>query len=190
MAVLGAEHLALRGIARVLQIDAAILRRGGDFDVELWRNIVAYIREFPDRIHHPKEEDFLFKAMRQRSAATAGLLDRLNHEHELEKEKIDALSVALDAFEGDEAGATDHLAELAMDYADFLAAHLKLEEEEAFPLAERVLTEEDWVGIDAVFAKNQDPLGGAGGEAEAERFRDLHRRIMQLGTLPIGVPKT
>ena len=31
-------------------------------DVSLLRDIVEYIEEFPDKIHHPKEERYIFRA--------------------------------------------------------------------------------------------------------------------------------
>ena len=49
-------------------------------------------------------------------------------------------------------------AEKAERYANFQWRHMQQEEELVLPLAERVLTEEDWREIDAAFAGNADPL--------------------------------
>lgn len=189
MRVLRDEHRALRGIARILKMDGEIVAGGGEIDTGVLRDIVRYLREFPNRIHHPKEEAFLFKALRARHREAAGLLDRLGHEHEAEEQKVEALSAAVESFERGEDGAGKRLAEAASGYGEFLESHITLEDEEVFPLAERVLGEEDWKPIDAAFAVNRDPLAGARGEAEALHFRDLHRRIMLLGAPPIGMPR-
>ncbi len=190
MRVLRTEHHALKGIARILKMDGEIVAGGGEIDTGVLRDVVEYLREFPNRIHHPKEEAFLFKALRARDPEAAGLLDRLDHDHDVEKQKVEALSVAVESFDRGEDGAGERLAEAASGYGEFLESHITLEDEEAFPLAERVLTEEDWKPIDAAFAVNRDPLAGVQGEAEASRFRSLHRRIMQLGAPPIGMPRT
>ena len=64
---------------------------------------------------------------------------------------------------------------------------MKLENEQAFPLAGKVLTDEDWAEIDAAFAENKDPF--ATGE-QLERFANLHRRIVGMGLPPFGMPDT
>ena len=52
-----------------------------------------------------------------------------------------------------------HEFEAAVDaYADFHWRHMRKEEHKLLPLAERVLTAEDWRAIDRAFAANEDPV--------------------------------
>ena len=46
------------------------------------------------------------------------------------------------------------------DYTDTFLAHMRIEENEVLPLAQRVLSEDDWRELDAAFATNRDPLTG------------------------------
>ena len=52
------------------------------------------------------------------------------------------------------------------------------------PLAERVLTVDDWADLDQAFGANRDPLTGH--EAEAD-YRALFTRIVGLVPAPIGL---
>jgi hemerythrin-like domain-containing protein len=69
-------------------------------------------------------------------------------------------------------------------YVDFYLAHMRTEELEILPLAEKVLTEADWAELDAEFSQNRDPLTGH--EAQAE-YRALFSRIVCLVPAPIGL---
>jgi len=183
--VLAAEHLALRAVARIVAIEAEILRRDGRADIDLLQNIAAYIAEFPNRIHHPKEEDVLFRRMRARAPQRCGaILDRLLAEHVSESASIAVFLAALADFRAGLADAATNLARVAASYAKYLDRHIETENTLAFPLAEEVLHETDWDAIDAAFLSNADPL--VSGD-ESSRFRDLHRHIMALGALPPGL---
>lgn len=183
--VLMREHLALRAVARVVAYEAELLLNRQPADLALLAAIRDYIVEFPDRIHHPKEEDELFRRMRARDAARcAPILDQLLAEHGAEATKIGEFDAALRRLQDGQAGAAEALGRIAAAYAAFLNHHIDLENGEAFPLAEKVLTEEDWEAIDAAFAANDDPL--AGGAANA-RFDVLHRRILALAAPPPGL---
>lgn len=182
--ILAHEHLALRAVGRVLAMEAELLRRGDTADADLLGLIVEYLEAFPNRIHHPKEESELFRRMRERDpAGCAAILDQLLADHEKESVHIGALAEAVRAYAvGRDTG---HLADLAARYAHFLDQHIDLEDREAFPKAETVLSEADWRAVDAAFLANDDPL--ASGRDTDGRFAALHRRIVSLGAPPPGL---
>lgn len=183
--VLAKEHLALRAVARIVAMEAELLRRDGRMDVDLLEDIAAYIAEFPNRIHHPKEEDCLFSRMRARAPERcAEVLDRLLFEHEKEGEGVEAFRAALAAYRAGLPDARAQLADVAATYATYLDRHIETEDTQAFPLAKEVLLEEDWAEIDAAFLSNDDPL--VSGD-EASHFAELHRRIIAMGAMPPGM---
>lgn len=185
MRILGREHLALRAVARFIAMEAVLLARDGQADVALLESIAAYIAEFPNRIHHPKEEAFLFRAMRERAPQRCtALLDRLLHDHGKEDESIEQFLSALSDYKNSAPGATARLAEVAASYARHLERHIEVENTQAFPLAEEVLLASDWQAIDVAFLANDDPLVST---TPGLRYADLHRRIMALGATPPGV---
>ena len=69
-------------------------------------------------------------------------------------------------------------------YVDFYLEHMRVEETEVLPLAERVLVADDWKELDAAFLKNRDPLAGA--EADGV-YRDLFQKILTSLPAPLGL---
>ena len=84
--------------------------------------------------------------------------------------------------EGHEAAGQDFCA-IAVRYAEFEWAHLRTEEDALIPIAERVLTDEDWTTIHAAFRANDNPLFGIKPKDEADA---LYQRILDLAPPPIG----
>jgi hemerythrin-like domain-containing protein len=179
------EHRALAGMLTALRALVRDVRdRGTTPDFTLLRAIVFYIHAFPERLHHPKETDLLFRALRERSPEAAAVLDRLDTDHERGEDAVMRLAMALLEYEqlGDPRRAA--FAEAVERYVDGYLRHMEIEEREILPLAEKRLSAEDWTRIDDAFARNRDPLTGHAPEAE---YRALFSRIVNLAPAPIGL---
>jgi hypothetical protein len=70
------------------------------------------------------------------------------------------------------------------DYAAFHWEHMRAEEKEVLPLAEKHLTATDWEAIDAAFLGHTDPMLGT--EAGV-KYDTLFTRIVNLAPPPIGL---
>ncbi len=156
----------------VEQVESGELQPNFDF----LSAVLDYIEGFPDSFHHPKEDEFLFPALRRRSAEAAALIDRLSDEHVQGVELLGRLRGALAACRRD-AAAFGPFAAAAKAYIDFEIAHIGLEERELLPLAERALEAADWAAIDAAFGENDDPLFGT---VRRDQFEGLYRQILEL----------
>jgi len=186
ISVLKSEHrslsvvlLALKELARMAQDP------GVEPDWRPFRAMLRYIDEFPERLHHPKEDAVLFARLAARSPEAAALVEDLQSEHRAGARLIRELERQLVIFEDRwPAGAPEFLSAVG-DYAAFQWAHMRKEEENLLPLAQRLLTAEDWSRIDAAFAVNADPLAGA----PADDMRQLFSRIANLAPAPIGLGK-
>jgi hemerythrin-like domain-containing protein len=179
------EHGALSAmLGSILLLLAQHRRRGSLPNFTALRAMLFYVDEFPEQRHHRKESELLFPKLRARTPQAGALLDRLDAEHARGEQAIRALEHALLAFEM--LGETRRLAfeQAAQRYVDFYLAHMRLEETEILPLAERVLSEADWVELDAAFAANRDPFTGHTPEAPYEA---LFSRIVNLVPAPIGL---
>ena len=182
------EHQNLWRIAITMDLVADEIDNGSQVDPAFFHSVFDYIEQFVDRAHHPKEDDFLFRLMRQRSAAAAGVLDRLQAEHRNGPENLKALRQALAE------SATNSATNQATNQARFSAAlrtytlglknHIRAEEKDAIPLAREVLSAEDWAEIDRAFLDNADPVFGEKAKAE---FRELFHRIASLAPESIGL---
>jgi hemerythrin-like domain-containing protein len=146
--------------------------------------MLYYIDTFPERLHHPKEDRYLFERLRRRTHAVDALLARLEAQHQRGAQLIRGLEQALLRFEQ---GGPSHLEGFALrieEYAEFHWEHMRLEEDELLPLAEQYLQPDDWADIEAAFLANADPLIGA----ELQKNYDaLFTRIVELAPPPIGL---
>ena len=76
-------------------------------------------------------------------------------------------------------------------YLRFYEEHMRLEEEQVLPAAERCFSAADWQEMDAAFARNHDPLGrllaGAGVSGLDPLYQALFSRIARLAPPPVGL---
>jgi hemerythrin-like domain-containing protein len=178
------EHFAIAAVLYSLRYLVRGMRdRGEPADFRLLHAIFDYIVSYPDRWHHPKENDYLFAAVRARSHEADALIAELEREHEAGRPQIEALKRLLVAFERDGADAGPAFFAAVERYTDSEWAHMHKEEDLLMPIAERVLTDADWAGIAAAFRENDNPLFGLKPKEDAER---LYQRILSLAPAPIG----
>ena len=179
------EHVALAAMLRSIVMLLAQHRKAGTLpDFAALRAMVFYVDEFPEKRHHRKESELLFPKLRARTPLSRELLDQLDDDHARGERKIRHVQHALLGFEMLGEPRRQAFEEAVDSYVDFYLAHMALEEREILPLAERVLTDEDWAQLDAAFAENKDPL--AGHEPEPD-YRALFTRIVNAVPAPIGL---
>jgi hemerythrin-like domain-containing protein len=178
------EH---RSISAVLHALKQLATDAEDSSVEprfeVFRAMIYYIDQFPERLHHPKEDKYLFALLEARAPQTRELVEELRAEHVMGAQLIRDLEQALVGLEvGWQGGARAFNA--AVDaYAQFHWNHMRKEEQKLLPLAERFLTVEDWREIDAAFAGNNDPIA----DLREQDFEKLFSRIVTLAPEPIGL---
>lgn len=177
------EHLAIGTVLYVLHYLVRDMRAGGEPNFPVLRAILDYIVSYPDRWHHPKEDKYLFAAVRRRTHEADTLIARLEREHALGHPMVDELKQRLIAFQQGEADAGEPFFATAERYAELEWGHLQTEEDVFLPIAERVLSVEDWAEIHAAFRENDNPLFGIKPRDEAET---LYQRILALAPAPIG----
>jgi branched-chain amino acid transport system ATP-binding protein len=179
------EHRSLAAVLGGMLHLVRVIRDGGAApDFTLFGAMIYYIDAFPERFHHPKEDAYLFRILRQRDADAAELIERLQSEHRAGEDKIRVLAHALLRYQY---GGTAQFAQFATaveSYAAFHWEHMRAEEDRVLPLARARLSASDWAEIDAAFASNDDPMVGA---KAGEEYDALFRRIANLAPPPIGV---
>ena len=179
------EH---RSIAAILHgMDYLVQRiraRRKKVDPRVFHAMLYYLDTFSERMHHPKEDQYLFKAMRERSAEAGTFIADLEEDHARGEDALRRLAQCLIRYE--EGGEREFPAfereveNFVRNYRD----HMRKEEDVVFPLAERLLSASDWQAIDRAFEENRDPLAG---ERDTRDFGKLFDRIVNLAPPPIGV---
>ncbi len=178
------EHRALAAVLRGLEhLAKQIDEKGKEPDFALLKSMLDYIVAFPDKLHHPKEDAYLYRLLRVREPATAAVLDELEEEHRQGPELVGRVITALQGYQQDPAAFASY-AEALADYARFQWDHMNKEEDVILPLADKALQPADWAEIDAAFKSNEDPLVGTSTQRE---FRDLFRRVVTVMPAPLGL---
>ena len=181
------EHRALARVTETLEtLTAQVVDAQSEPDFGLLSSLLYYLDVVPERLHHPKEERYLFAALRERSAEAAPLVERLHREHERSPHVLGELERALVHWQG---GACDGLQAFALGVArfcEFTWTHMRTEETEVLPLAERCLTDTDWMSMAEAFGANGDPLFGLSRRTEFDR---LYRRIADLAPRKLNLAR-
>ena len=179
------EHRAIAAVLHgMLYLVHDIRDRGTKPNFEVFGAMIYYIDAFPERFHHPKEDAYLFRVLRIRCPDLVPLLDRLEGEHWTGAHKIRLLEQALARYQHGGANEFPAFAAVVEDYAAFHWSHMRAEEDEVLPLAEKHLSAADWEAIDAAFLGHVDPMFGA---ETAGEYDALFSRIVNLAPPPIGV---
>lgn len=183
--ILHEEHAALAAMLRSILLLLAQHRREGSLpDFGALRAMLFYVDEFPEKRHHYKETALLFPKLRQRTPLANELLDHLDGDHAQGEQAVRELEHSLLAFEMMGETRREAFEQAAKRYVDFYLTHMRHEEEEILPLAQKLLTPEDWAELDKAFGANRDPLTGHEPEAE---YRALFSRITNAVPAPIGL---
>lgn len=179
------EHDQLSAVIHGMQYFVRAINNGEQApDPRVFRAMLLYISEYPEKIHHPKEDQYLFARLRERTNQVDQTLDELESQHMQGELQLRALEHALTHYELEGAVAFRSFFDLVESYAKFYFNHMGLEEDVVVPAAIKFLTPDDWAVINAQFAANQDPL--AGGEYK-ESFDKLFSIIVNITPAPIGL---
>jgi hemerythrin-like domain-containing protein len=152
-------------------------------DFTVFRAMLRYIDEYPERLHHPKEDEHLFARLALRTGAAAPLIADLMEEHNEGRRRVRELERSLLFLEDRWPVGVGEFRRLVDAYAQFHWNHMRKEEEQILPLAELHLTAEDWQAISAAFAGNHDPLA----DLREKDFQVLFSRIASLAPAPVGL---
>jgi hemerythrin-like domain-containing protein len=152
-------------------------------DFRAFHAMIHYIDAFPERLHHPKEDQLLFSVLWEKSPESRPLVEKLRDEHVEGARLVRALERSVREFEASGPQGAEAFAAAVKAYADFHWAHMTCEEKELLPLAERVLSEKDWAAVEKAFAQNEDPIA----DLREQDFDALYTRILSLVPAPVGL---
>lgn len=185
LSIIHDEHRSLAAVVhglRYLIRESQTKDTRPDFRI-LWA-MMSYLEEFPEKLHHPKENTYLFARLRQRTHEADTLLAELERQHAEGTQHVRDLELALGHFEAGMPDGLEKFSAAVEKFADKILKHMAFEENTLIPMARQHLTAEDWVEIGAAFSENGDPRFDAGSDQEC---RDLFSRIVNLAPPPIGV---
>ncbi len=170
------DHVNVARLLTMLEAQLDAVRaeqRSADF--ELMHDIMVYMTHYPDHTHHPME-DLVFQRMCDTSEEARPITEELGREHHGLAEKGIRFRDALERVVDGALVLRAELDEFGRDYAQFLRYHMDKEEGQAFPMAERMLSDEDWAWIESRMQAQEDPVFGP---AVTEQFKSLYEHIRE-----------
>ena len=185
LTIICGEHRTISAILHGMEYLVGEIRaQRKKIDPQVFHAMLYYLDTFAERVHHPKEDQYLFAVLRQRSSEAGALIAGLEQEHAGGEESLRRLAQSLIRYE--EGGEKEFPAfeRQVGNFVDSYRNHMRKEEEELFPLARKLLTPLDWAKIDEAFDENTDPLAA---ERDTKDFARLFTRIVNLAPPPIGV---
>ena len=178
VAIIRDEHRSLGAVIHGLEY---LIReaRGGKAQPRflLLRAMVYYVKQFPEKLHHPKEDAYLFAKLRERTSEFNETLSELERQHVAGHQIVAELERSLSAYEADPATGLDAFAAAVKRFAEAQWQHMSIETKVIMPAAQKYLTAGDWAEIARAFADNGDPRFSIDAD---EEFRQLFTRILNL----------
>lgn len=155
-------------------------------DPRVFRGLLHYLETYAGRLHHPKEDQYLFTAMRQFGPRAEAVIVGLEREHAGGERALRDLDHCLARCEIANQKRFAPFANAVEDYARDYLRHIQKEEEEIFPLAIELLTPADWEAIDNACRDNVDPFIAA---QEKRDLKEILDRVVSLAPPPVGGAK-
>jgi hemerythrin-like domain-containing protein len=179
------EHAGVTAVLRSLRM---LFDQGPGDEPERFfdtlRAMLFYIDEFPEKLHHPKESKLLFPMLAKAAPELVPVIRRLEDDHARGESRVREVQHLLVAWEM--IGESRRAAFVAAtdEYVRFYLDHMRIEETEVLPVAERVLGEAQWAELDRAFEINRDPLASGVRDPSFDR---LFTRIVLTTPAPVGV---
>ncbi|MGV8894592.1 MAG: hemerythrin domain-containing protein [Burkholderiaceae bacterium] len=178
------EHDRLSAVIQGMQHFVRAINKGKEApDPRVFRAMFKYISDYPHKVHHPNEDQYLFALLRKRTNKINQTLDELKSQHLQGMSQLRALEHALTRYELEGAAAFQSFFDTVETYAKFYSDHMRLEEDVILPAAIKFLMPDDWAVIDAQFAANANPLAGIDYKVG---FDQLFSLIVTISPAPIG----
>jgi branched-chain amino acid transport system ATP-binding protein len=184
ISILKGEHRSISAVVSGLKDLARMAHdASGRPDFTVFRAMLRYIDEYPERLHHPKEDQYLFARLLARYPGAKPLVEDLEREHVEGAKRVRELERSLLFLEDRWPVGAREFRDAVDAYAQFHWNHMRKEEEQILPLAEAHLTETDWRVIEDAFAGNADPIA----DLREKDFQVLFSRIASIAPAPVGL---
>ena len=145
------EHEVISEFNDLVKKISLLLLDGASVSIDDLRFSIDFIREYADRIHHGKEEDFLFRDIENELGRLGKNL--ISHgmlvEHDLARYYVSQIDKAIESYEKEVTRETRlELISYLMSYRDLLDRHIYKENEVVYSYALKNLSEESLLGLD------------------------------------------
>lgn len=158
---LHSDHAHIARLMNMLEEQIHLIHAEENPDAALMQDIMAYMTHYPDLIHHPLE-DLIFEHIVRLDPSAREILQALSEEHDRLAQAGHQLKASVDCLESEALVRRAQLDQQSSEYVALIRAHMQQEEEYAFPLARKLLDEDEWDQIRSEFrVKDHEVFGAA-----------------------------
>jgi hemerythrin-like domain-containing protein len=142
---------------------------GAEPDYALMCELLEYMIDYADQVHHPSE-NLIFERLLAQPGQGHDVLRRLMLQHEALSALNRRFRESIEGIVHEEVLPRDEVEQQGRELVATLREHMRLEDQEAFPLAAELLSAAEWQDLGAAAPTALDPVFG---QADPERFRAL-----------------
>jgi hemerythrin-like domain-containing protein len=170
------DHRNMRALLDIIEEELEALRGGRAPDFDLLAMIMEYTLNYPQMVHH-RREDALYRLLLQRDPNASAGVDDLILEHVNLAGLTQRFAAAIANVARGVGLQREWFDSLARQYLARNRAHMEREEHDIFPRVLAALTDADWSDLDDNRKTSGDPIFG---EKVAASYERLYQRILQL----------
>ena len=135
--ILSKEHENILKVVDVLEFEIEKLKNKS-IDIEYFKKVIDFIRNYADKFHHAKEEDILFKEFNkcaEEGNTHCNPVEQMLFEHEEGRKNVKLMA------EGVNEKDKDKLTTGAINYIQLIRDHIFKEDNILYPMADEVLND-------------------------------------------------
>lgn len=172
---LRADHRNMVMLLNLLDAEALRLADSEEPDYELIYDVMTYLAEYPDAVHHPKE-DLIYRYIKSKRPDIDDSLRHIEADHEALSQASNEIRRDIDAINAEGLIDRQTLAAALRQYSTDLRKHMYWEESNLFELADSMQDDEEWAAVLRDYDMARDPLFSSRVE---RRFQKLFNNIQQ-----------
>ncbi|MCK6262432.1 hemerythrin domain-containing protein [Vibrio sp. ZSDE26] len=172
------EHGYMVRLLAILRQKLALLKNEEMINYSLVRDVVDYLANHSEKVHHPKE-DIIYHYFLSHYGHQFEI-SNLELEHQQLSQKTHEFLDVVDMILKDAVIPQDVFVGLLEEFLATQKRHLETEEGSILPLIDRTFKTSDWQAVEKLWdVCEEDPLFG---ETIADKYQQLSRRVNQLNS--------
>lgn len=161
------EHKNILSVTDTVEHNINQLEDGSEIDNDFFTQVIIFLREYADGIHHTKEEDILFNILYEEGLDEQDKeLKRLIHQHVLSRGLFEEIEKAL------RSNSKRSLIKLFREYINMIRDHIREEDEVLFPMLEILLNEK-------AKGKILDQFSHADQQSDIEKYSQMVNKLVE-----------
>jgi len=153
------DHRAIEQMLAAIEVMCKNMAAGRDINVEHLRIAMEWIRDFKGGWHLTREENILFPALANAGAKQHCTIGEILVEHKREREQFMYMAKAAANLRVARSDTNKAFCRYSKEYIDLIRAHIHREEDELYPLADKLLDESKQKEIRLACQKLEDKMG-------------------------------